>query len=35
MAGTVPVTLKLDRVETIELRCANEDARASIVVAPR
>lgn len=32
---TVPVTLKLDRPETIELQCANEDARAAIVVAPR
>jgi len=32
---TVPVTLKLDRAETIELQCANEDVRASIVVAPR
>jgi hypothetical protein len=32
---TVPVTLKLDRAETIELQCAKEDFRASIVVAPR
>lgn len=32
---TVPVTLKLERAETIELACANEDVRASIVVGPR
>lgn len=31
---TVPVTLKLDRAETLEVACANEDVRASIVVAP-
>ncbi len=31
---TIPVTLKLDRPEPIELRCANEDVRASIAVAP-
>jgi hypothetical protein len=35
LGETVPVTLKLDRAETIELQCANDDARASIVVAPR
>ncbi len=32
---TVPVTLRLDRAETIELQCAKEDVRASIVVTPR
>jgi len=32
---TIPVTLKLDRAETIDLVCANEDARASIIVAPK
>ncbi len=32
---TVPVTLKLDRAETLEVGCVNEDVRASIVVAPR
>lgn len=32
---TVPVTLKLDRAETIEVRCANEDTKGAIVVAPR
>ncbi len=32
---TVPVTLKLDRPETIDLVCANEDTQAAIVVAPR
>lgn len=31
---TVPVALKLDRAETIDVRCANEETRASIVVAP-
>lgn len=32
---TVPVTLRLDRAETIEVACVNEDVKASIVVAPR
>lgn len=33
---TIPVTLKLDRAETIVLACADaEDVKASIVVAPR
>ncbi len=32
---TVPVTLKLDGAEPIELRCANTDMRAPIVIAPR
>lgn len=33
---TVPVTLKLDRAETISVACADEDGmRAEIVVAPR
>ncbi len=32
---TVPVTLKLELPETIEIHCANEDLRSSIIVAPR
>lgn len=35
LGETVPVTLKLDRAETIEVVCANEDVQASIIVAPR
>jgi hypothetical protein len=31
----VPVALKLDRAETIDVQCANEDVKASIVVEPR
>jgi hypothetical protein len=31
----VLVTLKLDRTETIDVQCANEDVKASIVVEPR
>jgi hypothetical protein len=32
---TVKVALKLDRAETIDVECANEDVRASIVVETR
>ena len=31
----VPVALELDRTETIDVHCANEDVKASIVVEPR
>lgn len=32
---TVPVPLKLERAETLDVACRNEDVRASIVVKPR
>jgi hypothetical protein len=32
---TVPVPLKLERAETLDVGCRNEDVRASIIVAPR
>lgn len=35
MDETVPITLKLDRAETIGVTCTNEDVQASIIVAPR
>lgn len=35
LGETIPVTLKLDRAETLWLQCKDEKTKVAIVVAPR